>query len=67
VALLLSGDADYAPLVGRVKSLGKNVLVWFFAAKEDGISPELKLASDALIPLDEEFKRNWAAPVNPTT
>jgi NYN domain len=59
VAILLAGDADYGPLVARVKSLGKIVWVWFFERKEDGLGPELKLASDVLIPLDEQFTNNW--------
>lgn len=59
VAVLLAGDADYKPLVGRVKSLGKLVWVWYFGDKEAGLGPELKLASDLFIPLEMQFVREW--------
>jgi uncharacterized LabA/DUF88 family protein len=59
VAVLLAGDADYKPLVGRVKSLGKLVWVWYFGDKEDGLGLELKLAADLFIPLDNQFVREW--------
>jgi uncharacterized LabA/DUF88 family protein len=59
VAILLRGDADYKPLVGRVKSLGKNVWVWFFHSKEDGLGNRLKIAADTLIPLDAQFTYSW--------
>ncbi len=61
VAILVAGDADYGPLIGRVKSLGKLVWIWFFNKKEDGLSPELRLASDLLIPIDNQFTREWPA------
>jgi uncharacterized LabA/DUF88 family protein len=60
VAILLAGDSDYVPLVGRVKSLGKIVWVWFFQSKEDGLGSELRLASDVFIPLDNQFHNNWS-------
>ena len=59
LAILLGGYADYRPLVNRVKTLGKNVWIWFFASKEDGLGNELKLAADTLIPLDRQFLSNW--------
>jgi uncharacterized LabA/DUF88 family protein len=57
VAILLAGDADYKPLVGRVKSLGKLVWVWFFLSRNHGLAPELRLAADLFIPLDHQFAR----------
>jgi uncharacterized LabA/DUF88 family protein len=59
VAILLAGDADYSPLVNRVKSLGKLVWVWFFQNKDDGLGPELKLAADLMIPIDNQFVAEW--------
>jgi uncharacterized LabA/DUF88 family protein len=59
VAILLSGDADYCPLINRVKSLGKQVWVWFFANKEDGPGQMLWKSSDVFIPLDSLFTTNW--------
>ena len=59
VAVLLAGDADYVPLVGRVKSLGKIVYVWFFSDQKDGLGTGLRLASDAFLSLDSQFTKNW--------
>lgn len=59
VAILLAGDSDYRPLVGRVKSLGKLAWIWFFERKEDGLGPELKISADTMIPLDAQFTNNW--------
>src|SRR6202451_1486782 len=50
-AVLMTGDADYRPLIGRVKSLGKSVYLWFFESAAHGMSPELKVESDGLIEL----------------
>jgi uncharacterized LabA/DUF88 family protein len=59
VAILVGGDADYCPLVNRVKSLGKQVWVWFFTKKEDGLGPQLWKSSDVFIPLDSLFTSMW--------
>jgi uncharacterized LabA/DUF88 family protein len=59
VAILVSGDEDYCPLVNRVKSLGKQVWVWSFSQKEDGLGPELWKASDVFIPLNSLFITEW--------
>lgn len=42
VAILVSGDGDFFPLVEAVKNEGRRVAVWFF----EGISPALKRAAD---------------------
>jgi uncharacterized LabA/DUF88 family protein len=59
VAILLGGDADYCPLVNRVKSLGKQVWVWFFTKPEDGLAPALWKASDVFVPLEFLFTTSW--------
>jgi uncharacterized LabA/DUF88 family protein len=59
VAILVGGDADYCPLVNRVKSLGKQVWVWFFSKPEDGLSPALWKSSDVFIQLDSLFTTEW--------
>ncbi len=59
VAILIGGDADYCPLVNRVKSLGKQVWVWFFSQKEDGLGPELWKASDVFLPINSLFVTMW--------
>jgi uncharacterized LabA/DUF88 family protein len=59
VAILMAGDADYEALVGRVKSLGKLLWLWFFQSSEDGLSPLLRRSSDVMLPLDALFATNW--------
>ena len=51
VAFLVSGDADFEPLVRRVKDLGKKVYVRFF---EFATSDKLKDASDNFWPIRED-------------
>jgi len=67
VAILISGDADYCPLVNRVKSLGKQVWVWFFSQKEDGLAPELWKASDVFLPINSLFMTMWPHQVSATS
>lgn len=43
IAVLVSGDGDYVPLVDAVKSEGKRVALW---ALETGLSPKLKRSAD---------------------
>jgi uncharacterized LabA/DUF88 family protein len=43
VAILISGDADFVPVVREVQRLGKYVYLWSF---DSGLGPELKLAAD---------------------
>jgi uncharacterized LabA/DUF88 family protein len=64
-AILLAGDGDYRPLIGRVKSLGKIVFVWFFTNQKHGLNPKLKIASDQFLSLDSQFVRNWPPPAIP--
>jgi uncharacterized LabA/DUF88 family protein len=54
-AILVAGDGDFVPLVDEVKRLGKIVYVMFFSA--NGLSPDLKLAADIFIPLDQPFQQ----------
>jgi len=57
VAVLVAGDGDYVPLVEEVKRLGKRVCILFFG--QFGLSPSLKLASDAFMDLTEYFVSDW--------
>ncbi len=58
VAVLLSGDGDYVPLLNEVKRLGKQVCVAFFTG-DFGLIKELKLASDSFANIQKEFVRRW--------
>jgi uncharacterized LabA/DUF88 family protein len=58
-AVLIAGDGDYVPLVEEVKRLGKVVHVAFFGEKGDGLSPELRLASDRFWELTDAFAAIW--------
>ena len=60
VAMLITGDADYVPVVEEVKRTGKLVCVNFFA--EEGLSPELRLAADFVLDLTVEFVNRWTSP-----
>ena len=53
--VLVTGDVDYLPLIHAVMRSGKIVIV---AALSSGLSTELKLAADGLIPLDDLYFEN---------
>jgi uncharacterized LabA/DUF88 family protein len=46
VAVLVTGDGDYLPVVEEVKRFGKRVVLAFFEHSEAGLSPELRRAAD---------------------
>lgn len=52
IAILVAGDEDYVPLVRAVQSEGARVHVWFVS---NGISPNLKRASDDFVNLGAYF------------
>jgi len=57
VAVLISGDGDYVPLVTEVKRLGKVVCVAFF--EDSGLNPELRLSADAFADIGPSFRSHW--------
>ena len=58
-AFLFAGDGDYVPLVEEVKRLGKRVMIYFF--KDEGLSPELRLAADGFSDITGRFVQQWIA------
>ena len=50
VAVLVSGDGDYVPVIDEIKRLGRKVVVAFFTER-CGLSPRLRLAADVFQPL----------------
>ena len=60
--VLFAGDGDYVPLVEEVKRLGKIVVIAFF--EEEGMNPDLRLASDFFVPIDAAFIDSWGAFAN---
>lgn len=60
VAVIISGDADYRPVISELKRLGKIVGVMAFADAGAKVSLELRLSSDYFIPLDPFFLRGWS-------
>lgn len=56
-AVLVAGDGDYVPIVQEVQRLGKVVYVLFLRA--EGLSNELRLASDLTFVLDELIAAKW--------
>lgn len=59
VAVLIAGDADFVPLVNAVKSRGKRVFTLFFKGNANGMSDQLRLASDAFGDLSAFAKERW--------
>jgi uncharacterized LabA/DUF88 family protein len=56
-AVLVAGDGDYVPLVEEVKRLGKILYLVFFL--NNGLNPNLMLASDASYDLADRFIKSW--------
>jgi hypothetical protein len=56
-AILMSGDADYVPVVEEVKRFGKRVLLASFEGKS--LSDELRLACDEYQGIDRWFHQSW--------
>ena len=52
IAVLVSGDADFVPVVEELQRMGRIVLVSFFQQKKCGMSDALRLASDRFVPFD---------------
>jgi uncharacterized LabA/DUF88 family protein len=46
LAVLVTGDGDYLPVVEEVKRLGKRVTLAFFEHAQAGLNPELPRAAD---------------------
>jgi hypothetical protein len=59
VAVLVTGDADYLPLVDEVQRQGKVVVVAFFDTSH-GLDVRLGRAADHFIELNEWFQELWA-------
>jgi uncharacterized LabA/DUF88 family protein len=57
VALLYAGDGDYVPLIEEVNSMGKIVYLGFF--RNEGLNPDLELASDQFFGLENVFRLSW--------
>jgi hypothetical protein len=57
VAVVMSGDGDYVPVLNEVKRLGKVVYVGAFAGA--GLSNELRLASDMFFNVEQFFCDQW--------
>jgi uncharacterized LabA/DUF88 family protein len=49
IAVLVSGDGDYKPVVEEVRRFGKWVIVAFFD-EANGLSPDLRRAADEYVP-----------------
>lgn len=59
VAVIVAGDGDYVPLVEAVKRLGLYVVLAFFSTQGAGLSPELRIAADNFVELDERLISEW--------
>lgn len=54
-AILVTGDADYLPVVEEVKRLGKTVTIAAIVGSGAWVSSELRLHADGFYPMDEHF------------
>jgi uncharacterized LabA/DUF88 family protein len=59
VAVLITGDGDFVPVVEEVKRMGKAVYLAFFEHDAAGLSKELRLSSDKFFLLTHVFKEVW--------
>lgn len=59
VAVVMTGDADYRPVIAELKPLGKMVCVMAFTEGGARVHLELQLSADFFIPLDDIFIRLW--------
>ncbi len=59
VAVVMTGDADYRPVIDELKRLGKTVCIMAFTEGGAKVSRELKLSADFFIPLDDFFLLHW--------
>ena len=57
VAVLLTGDGDYVPVVEWVKQLGK--LVWVLAVGDKSLNQDLRLAADQYVDLGPDLLARW--------
>jgi uncharacterized LabA/DUF88 family protein len=57
VAVLVSGDGDYIPLVEELKHLGKVVCLAFFS--NSGLNRRLKIKSDMFADIGSSFFQRW--------
>lgn len=61
VAVVISGDADFQPVISELKRLGKTVCLMAFTDGGASISLDLKLSADYFFPLEPIFDREWKA------
>ena len=59
MALLLTGDADYVPVIEEIQRLGKSVVILFYEDQTVRISSELLNASDGFVGIDELLIDHW--------
>jgi uncharacterized LabA/DUF88 family protein len=59
VAVLITGDADFLPLVDEVQRQGKAVVLGFFGVA-NGLDVKLRRAVDYYVNLDQTFLTYWA-------
>jgi uncharacterized LabA/DUF88 family protein len=56
IAVLVTGDGDYVPLVEEVKHQGKRVILQFVSV---GLNPRLKVECDAYTDITADLQSYW--------
>lgn len=59
VAVVLTGDADYRPVIDEVKRLGKTVCVLAITGGTAKVNPALRLSADYFDSLDDLLIKSW--------
>jgi len=67
VAVLVTGDGDYIPVVREVQRVGKAVYLIGFDHPEGGLNRDLRLASDQFFDMITEFCNKWRELTSPVT
>ena len=60
VAVVITGDADYRPVITEVKRLGKSVCLMALVGAGAKVSRELRLSADYFIEMNNAFLSQWS-------
>lgn len=61
VAVIMSGDAHYQPVIAEIKRLGKTVCIMTVTEGAANVNPFLRRSADYYTPMDEFILRFWSS------
>lgn len=62
VAVVITGDADYRPVISELKRLGKTVCLMAVTEGSANVNTELKRSADSFFPIDNALMNFWPRP-----